>query len=178
MNHNQDQESYRVGKFLGLMGDHVSNRITKRLLELNFFNFPSSGRHGGAYSGGLFDHSYSTTQHLLNYTEKLGLIWQLPRSPYIIGMFHGLYKLEVFKKLPGLPVYEPLQIPCNWDPGARSVLILSELITDLTEEEKACVEFHQGFQEDQLSYISAVMRHHNVLWAHTASSIVSVVEGL
>lgn len=50
----------------------------RRLDEMGFFDAPASINHHGAYSGALFDHSLAVTGTLLDYTEKMGLTWNIP----------------------------------------------------------------------------------------------------
>lgn len=87
-------EIKRIDKFLELMSNYVPREVTLKLQEMGFFDKPASIHHHGQYDGALFDHSYEVTKALVDMTEKLGLTWELERSPYIVGMFHDLCKLD------------------------------------------------------------------------------------
>ena len=54
--------------------------------SIGFFEAPASTKYHGCYEGGLFDHSLEVAKSLVNLTEKLGLTWERPESPYIVGM--------------------------------------------------------------------------------------------
>ena len=109
--------------------------------ELGFFTAPASTTYHGAYEGGLFDHSFAVAKVLEEYTDKLGLKWQKPRSPYIVGLFHDFCKLGFYIKVEdGYQHNKQLIIPGH---GDRSVIMLSKYIT-LTDEEIACIRWHMG----------------------------------
>lgn len=84
----------RIDRFMELMSEYVPQEVTLKLQDMGYFDKPASIHHHGQYDGALFDHSYEVTKALVDMTEKLGLNWQLERSPYIVGMFHDLCKLD------------------------------------------------------------------------------------
>ena len=45
----------------------------------------------------MFEHSRNVTQVLITLTHDNGLAWQRPESPYIIGMFHDLCKMDLYR---------------------------------------------------------------------------------
>lgn len=149
--------------------------------ELGFFDAPASTKHHGAYSGGLFDHSLAVAKSLVELTEKLGLTWERPESPYIVGMFHDLCKCDNYEAI-GLTnkfTYNPnVVIPGH---GDKSVIILQKYMT-LTDEEIACIRWHMGaFETDTKMwgyYGKAVEKYPNVLYTHTADMIASHIQGL
>lgn len=70
--------------------------IIERLKRQGFFNAPASAAHHGFHEGGLFEHSLNVTRSLVAITEKNGLSWMRPESPYIVGMFHDICKQDQF----------------------------------------------------------------------------------
>ena len=68
------------------------------LIKNKFFIKPAAIKYHGNHSGGLFEHSLAVTSCLLTMTKNLSLEWQLPRSPYIVGMFHDLCKTDDYKE--------------------------------------------------------------------------------
>jgi 23S rRNA maturation-related 3'-5' exoribonuclease YhaM len=89
-------ELERKNKFAMLIDKYFdilnTSRITNAFEDWGFFRTPASVNHHGNYEGGLFDHSLAVTEALLCLTENLGLKWQRPESPIIVGMFHDLCK--------------------------------------------------------------------------------------
>lgn len=149
--------------------------------ELGFFDAPASTRFHGAYEGGLFDHSLATARALVNLTEKLGLKWERPESPYIVGMFHDLCKCDnyVYDIETGSYKYNPdIIIPGH---GEKSVILLQRYI-DLTDEEIACIRWHMGAYETDPKmwnyYGRGIEAYPNVLYTHTADMIASKIEGV
>ena len=148
---------------------------------LEFFTAPASTKYHGAYEGGLFDHSLETAKALVNLTDKLGLTWERPESPYIVGMFHDLCKCDnyVVDIETGKYIYNPdIIIPGH---GEKSVMILQKFI-DLTDEEIACIRWHMGAYETDTKmwnyYGKAIEKYPNVLYTHTADMISSKIVGI
>lgn len=146
--------------------------------KLGYFTAPASTKYHGAYEGGLFDHQYAVTKILLEYTEKLGLRWEKPRSPYIVGMFHDFCKCGLYKPKEdeyGYDFNDDLVIPGHAD---RSVIMLQQFI-NLTFEEVACIRWHMGAYETDTSlwkyYGRAVSAYPNVLYTHTADMAASKI---
>ena len=158
--------------------------LTPRIGDLDtlgFFTAPASTKYHGAYEGGLFDHSLETAKALVNLTEKLGLTWERPESPYIVGMFHDLCKCDnyVTDFETGKYIYNPdIIIPGH---GEKSVMILLQYIT-LTDEEIACIRWHMGAYETDTKlwnyYGKAIEKYPNVLFTHTADMIASKIVGV
>lgn len=151
------------------------------LEELGFFTAPASTKYHGAYKGGLFDHSLETAKALVNLTEKLGLTWERPESPYIVGMFHDLCKCDnyVVDIETGKYIYNPdIIIPGH---GEKSVMILQKYI-ELTDEEIACIRWHMGAYETDTKmwnyYGKAIEMYPNVLYTHMADMIASKIIGI
>ncbi len=159
-------------------------RMTMTITELDaldFFTAPASTVFHGAYEGGLFDHSIEVTKHLLYLTNKLGLEWERPESPYIVGMYHDLCKCDLYKydiETDKYKINDDLILPGH---GERSVIILQKYLT-LTDEEIACIRWHMGAYEKDTRlwnyYGNAIAEYPNVLYTHTADMIASKIVGI
>lgn len=142
----------------------VTIDILDYLTANGFFVAPASTKYHGNYEGGLFDHSLSVAKHLVGLTESLQLKWTNCRSPYLVGIFHDLCKIDHYKWNFTIPeegkidFYQGLfvkengrymtQIEYNSDTllkghGDKSVMLLSQFYT-LTEEEVLCIRYHMG----------------------------------
>lgn len=124
------------------------------LVSKGFFTAPASTKYHGAHEGGLFQHSAAVMKSLVGLTESCHLEWQNERSPYIVGMFHDLCKIDQYRNTSyGLTLDgQPLHNPCEWEynphtllkgHGEKSVMLLSQFYT-LTEEEILCIRYHMG----------------------------------
>lgn len=153
------------------------------LIENDYFSKPAAKSHHGAKWGGLFEHSLQVTYELTQLTERLGLKWERPESPFIIGMLHDVCKLDNYEILPlGTELGKP---DINWNKeqdypghGEKSLIMLMGLI-NLTEEEKMCIRYHMGAftsSEEWPFYSRAVKKWPNVLYTHTADMIASQVK--
>lgn len=152
----------------------------RRLDEMGFFDAPASISHHGAYSGALFDHSLAVTGSLLDYTEKLGLKWGTPQSPYIVGMFHDLCKCDNYKLVNGEWGYNrDMVLPGH---GEKSVIMLNNLLhVSLTPEEIACIRWHMGAFDDRDNweyYTRAVAKFPNVMYTHAADMAAAHIVGV
>ena len=178
----------RIEQFSNLMNPYVSEEFKEWLIESGFFTAPASIHHHGAYSGALFDHSFAVTKALLSFTERLELKWQLERSPYIVGMFHDLCKVDNYtctKK----PAISPLLECDSWEynnatllpgHGDKSVMMLQQHI-QLTDEELYCIRWHMGAFDDKEnwnSYGRAITNFPNVLYTHTADMAAARILGV
>lgn len=159
-----------------------------------FFTAPASANHHGNYEGGLFDHSLQVTKELVKLTMYNHLNWERAHSPYIVGMFHDLCKIDSYKWVqspaqevqPGIRIHKA---DGHWEyntdtllkgHGEKSVMILSTLM-QLTEEEMLCIRYHMGAFTDEAEwkyYNGAINRYPNVLWTHHADMIASHVQGV
>ncbi len=156
--------------------------LSDYLQKYKALDAPASTKYHGAWPGGWFDHSLCVMQQLVLLTERNGLEWQRPESPYIVGFFHDICKLdqyvEVRKDEAGMPVYAWRSDTLFKGHGDKSVILLAALGAQLTEEEVACIRYHMGaFTEKELwgDYTRAVEKYPNVLWTHTADMIASHV---
>lgn len=161
------------------------------LTKNGFFYAPASTKYHGNYEGGLFDHSLSVAKHLVGLTESCQLKWRDCRSPYLVGMFHDLCKIDQYRlerqgvTLDGTIIEDPLRWEYNPDTllkghGDKSVMLLSQFYA-LTEEEIMCIRYHMGAfcpKEEWNDYTRAVRAYPNVLWTHQADMLASHVEGV
>lgn len=172
----------------------ISKDFKTYLIANGFFHSPASTKFHGAYEGGLFDHSLMVMNTLVDLSAKNGLKWQRAESPFVVGMFHDLCKIDQYRHpISGTiydggkecPVYDEQAWEYNPDTtlkghGDKSVILLSRHMT-MTEEESLCILFHMGAfteQDQWKSYTNAVHQFPNVLWTHHADMIASHVVGV
>lgn len=167
------------------------------LISHGFFTAPASTKYHGNYEGGLFDHSLYVARHLVGLTESCGLKWQMERSPYIVGMFHDLCKIDQYRLIeeelvletpsPSGEIKGSFSVRYEYNPhtllkghGEKSVMLLSQFYR-LTEEEIACIRYHMGaftLKEEWNDYTGAIHTYPNVLWTHHADMLASHVAGI
>lgn len=166
----------RIKMFRELMGNYVSPEFENWLVCNGFFTTPASTKYHGSYEGGLFDHSYTVTNTLLSLTTKNDLKWEKAESPYMVGMFHDLCKMDYYiKQKDGTFTTNPH--PFLIGHGTKSVSLLS-MFYGMSEEEIACITYHMGAftkKEEWGGYTRAVTKYENVLWTHQADMIASYV---
>ena len=169
----------------------VSDDMMEYLMAYGFFTAPASTKYHGNYEGGLLEHSFAVTRFLVQLTKDNHLIWRKSRSPYIVGMFHDLCKIDQYRNTSyGLTLDgQPLHNPCEWEynphtllkgHGEKSVMLLSQFYT-LTEEEILCIRYHMGAftpKEEWNDYTGAIHAYPNVLWTHQADMLASHVAGI
>ncbi len=173
-------EQERIQAFIDEASKYSTLSITEEginwLLEKGFFNKPAAIKHHGNYTGGLFDHSLVVAQSLGTMTKAFNLKWQAERSPFVVGMFHDLCKLDDYIKPnnTGDWAYNNDKILAGH--GDKSIMLLSQLLT-LTEEEILCIRFHMGAYQtdDWTAYDKAIRKYETVLWTHTADMYASKV---
>lgn len=169
----------RIKEFLDFMS--YTDKSVEDLDAIGFFTAPASTVFHGAYEGGLFDHSLEVAKQLVNLTSKLGLKWDRPESPYIVGMFHDLCKCDDY-------VYDIETEKYKYNPdiiipghGEKSIIIYTKL-DYLTDEEIACIRWHMGAYETDTKmwdyYGRAIEKYPNVLYTHTADMCASRIIGI
>lgn len=136
----------------------VSDDMMEYLMAYGFFTAPASTKYHGNYEGGLLNHSRMVTEYLLALTQANHLIWRKARSPFIVGMFHDLCKIDQYRhpvtghieEFNGgrTPIYDEQAWEYNPDTllkghGDKSVMLLSQFYT-LTDEEIMCIRYHMG----------------------------------
>ena len=174
----------RYFKYIQNVGKFTSSALDNYLIDNGFFTAPASLHHHGAYEGALFDHSLEVMRQLVNLTDKLELTWGRERSPYIVGMFHDLCKMDNYKKQKPhdssgdeWEYNNALLLPGH---GEKSVIMLQQFML-LTEEEMLCIRWHMGAFDDKdnwNSYGRSVTKYPNVLYTHTADMIAARVIGV
>lgn len=183
----------RIKMFDDAVGKYITDEFKGWLISNGFFVKPAAIIHHGNYTGGLFQHSYSVMNALVEMTNKFDIIWQNERSPYIVGMFHDLCKLDDYidenaKNIVMMGTGSPISQNPSWNfnqnsilkgHGEKSVMLLSQFMT-LTEEELYCITFHMGAYETEKwnQYDAAIRKYETVLWTHTADMYASKVEGV
>ena len=181
------------------LGDILSEEFKTYLLANGFFSAPASTKYHGAYEGGLFDHSFAVMNFLVELSAKNDLKWQRAESPFIVGMFHDLCKIDNYRH----PIIEEPYIEelsngskvhhfydkSKWEynpnpqftgHGDKSIILLSQHIV-LTEEEALCIRYHMGAfveKDEWKDYTNAIHRYTNVLWTHQADMLASHVVGV
>jgi 23S rRNA maturation-related 3'-5' exoribonuclease YhaM len=84
----------RIKKFNEMMNKYIPTEFINWLEYNGFFTAPASTKYHGNYEGGLFDHSYSVAETLKQLSKANRLKWNNLRSPFVIGMFHDLCKID------------------------------------------------------------------------------------
>lgn len=173
------EEQKRIDLMLEFMGDYVSSDMVLELQAMGFFMKPASIHHHGQYDGALFDHSFEVAKALVDMTEKLGLHWENERSPYIVGMFHDLCKLDNYVRSDSESwEYNNATLLPGHD--EKSVILLQQFMK-LTQEEIYCIRWHMGAfdsKENWNSYGRACTVYPNVLYTHTADMVAARIKGV
>lgn len=164
-------------------------KLTQWLNEHEFWLAPASTKYHGAHPCGLAEHSIAVAKNLVSLTEKLGLKWANPRSPFIIGLLHDLCKTDQYK-LDNTYMIDLVTTGYHYSyrtdsifshHGEKSICMLTSIIT-LTEEEVACIRWHMGAYETDTNewkyYGNAIAKYPNVLWTHTADMMASHIDGV
>lgn len=173
------------------LGNILSEEFKQYLLNEGFFTAPVSTKYHGAYGGGLFDHSFAVMNILVELSANNALKWQRAESPFIVGMFHDLCKIDQYRHpvksetLDGEKIYDETKWEYNPDTmfeghGDKSVILLAQHMA-LTEEEALCIRYHMGAfveKDEWRDYTRAVHKYPNVLWTHQADMIASHVVGI
>lgn len=164
------------------LANFISEDFKTYLLAEGFFRSPASTKYHGAYEGGLFDHSFAVMNFLVELSAKNGLRWKRAESPFIVGMFHDLCKIDQYRSF-----MNGESVGWEYNPdttfkghGDKSIILLSQFMT-LTEEEIMCIRYHMGAfveKEEWRDYTGAVHRYANVLWTHQADMLASHVVGI
>lgn len=190
----KDLLSYQISRKLPQSHDINWDQFTEWLIENGFFNAPASTKYHGSYPGGLYDHSRAVFKRLEKLTEDNGLTWQQEESPFIVGMFHDLCKIDQYTPIIKTDyVRENSQLVSNDEitgyeynthtilkgHGSKSVILLSQFI-NLTEEEMLCIRYHMAAyeKEEWAEFDMAVRRYENVLWTHQADQLASKIDNL
>ena len=124
---------------------------------------------------------------LVELSAANALKWKRPASPFLVGMFHDLCKIDQYRIDNSTPYTagEPTRYEYNPNTmykghGDKSIILLSQFTT-LTDEETACIRYHMGAfteKEEWRDYTRAVHAFPNVLWTHQADMLASHVVGI
>lgn len=173
---------------LELLEKDTEKNETGEIVTGGYFCAPASTRFHGSYEGGLYDHSRRVFMRLKQLTHDNELKWEREESPFIIGMFHDLCKIDSYRRIQLLP-----EIRYCWNDAAedqrhaeKSISILEKYI-DLTDEERDCILYHMGPYTSRnadwdttarlyANYDAAITRHENVLWTHMADMLASKID--
>lgn len=180
-------EEQRIKDFLERIPQSFTEDIIEYMISGGFFAGTSStGTHGthGAYLGGNSWHSRMVAMLLREYTDKIGLQWERPESPEIIGWLHDLCKMDEYIWIDGSSTqsghYERVRDTLLSGHGDKSaILALSKM--HLTDEEIMCIRWHMGAFEGKDkwdAYTAAVKKYPNILWTHQADMIASQVKNI
>ena len=74
----------------------VSDDMMEYLMAYGFFT-PCFHQVPRQLRGRSSEHSYMVTKFLLTLTQDNHLIWRKARSPFIVGMFHDLCKIDQYR---------------------------------------------------------------------------------
>lgn len=140
-----------------------------------YFDVPASIHHHGTQSGDLFEHSMLVAEILADYTKKGLIEWQGPCSPWIVGLFHDLCKMDDYIR-DANGGWKRKPTPLIKGHGDKSVILLSRFLT-LTEEEILCIRYHMGAYETDNweQYDLAIRKYPSVLYTHTADMVANRV---
>lgn len=168
----------------------VDDSFMNWLVNMGFFIKPASISFHGQQSGDLFRHSFAVADVLIDMTEKFDVEWERPQSPFIVGMFHDVCKMDDYmdenaSDIVMMGTGSPVSKNPKWvkNPekllkghGDKSVMMLSKWI-NLTEEEMLCIRYHMGaYQTDEWKeWDRAIRKYETVLWTHTADMYASKV---
>lgn len=186
-------DAVKMKKFEDAVGEWVFTEFKQWLIDNGFFVKPAAISHHGNYTGGLFDHSFSVMTALVDMTNKFNIPWGNSRSPYIVGMFHDLCKMDDYIDENAADIVimgtgSPISANPKWNynkstilkgHGNKSVMMLAQFLS-LTEEEIYCISFHMGaYETDRWNeFDAAIRKYQTVLWTHTADMYASKVMGI
>lgn len=167
----------------GRLGEYLKTRGS------NYFKAPAATKFHSAYEGGLVVHSCNVVDNLVKLTEKFHIKWERECSPYLIGLFHDLCKVDFYKvsmrnvkneetgKWEKQPYYEiDDQIPLGH--GAKSVMLLQEMV-HLTRQEIFCITYHMhafGDSDYQKDFSRAVNKYPEILMVCMADHLAGITE--
>lgn len=183
---NERIDSFRVAFYEKLVPEAMEFEAAKHLEDWlvanGYFDTPASLSHHGTNNGGLCLHSFKVAEILENYTKKIGLKWQRDCSPWIVGLFHDLCKIDAYVRSEQLDIHDKARGWERYDKqlltghGEKSVMMLSRFMI-LTEEEILCIRYHMGAYEtaDWEQFDLAIREYPNVLYTHTADMAASKI---
>ena len=143
------------------------------LTDKGFFRAPECRK---GTEGGLYEESAAACSIIRRMTDGLGLEWQRPDSPFIVGMFHALWKIDRWAEiidehgvaffgeedLKGRKSHYEKAAGIIGGKGGKSVMLLSRFFT-LTEEEIYCLRYYA----DPPAF--ALRAYPNIAYLHAAA---------
>lgn len=176
-------EQIRIKKFKETLLDKLEvaepTEFMDYLVTSGYFHAPASKKYNGNHAGGLYEHSLSVTDALIELTVNMDIQWQNKRSPYLIGLFHDLCKMDEYLWINDGPNGQYINNPnmLIQGHGDKSISLLTSWFT-LTPEEVLCIGYHMGPYTitDQENYGKAIQTYSTVLWTHTADMIASKIK--
>ena len=167
-------------KFLGFLSENELNHMISAefmawLISSGFFTAPASTKYHGNYAGGLFDHSICVTRNLVKFTLYENIVWERYESPYIIGLFHDLCKVDQYiANKDGTFSYNT---EADRRHAEKSIEILEQFI-ELTEEERLCIRYHMGAYRTEdwqgnNEMNNAQEKYETVMFTHWADMLAS-----
>ena len=196
-----NSEEERIKDFEELAKENeveISSDFKDWLIKEGFFRAPASTKYHGVYEGGLYDHCRCVFDRLANLTGNNHLRWFRKQSPFIIGMFHDLCKIDQYNPVIEteyvnnhegrlVPSEKIVKYEYNTNTilkghGVKSIMLLSQFMR-ITEEEMLCIRFHMGAhgneteQKDEwASFDKAIRKYPNVFFSHAADMLASKVD--
>lgn len=152
--------------------------------DTDYFYAPASTKYHGARPGGLFDHSYSVANMLLEWTETGVINWYRRVSPVLVGLLHDFTKVGKYREVGylgnGGPVYDyfPARERIDYGGHGSDSCIKVGKVINLNDEEMACIRWHMGAYEGKEIwplFDAAIRSYPNVMWTHHADMLVSKV---
>ncbi|MCM1187522.1 MAG: hypothetical protein NC345_13470 [Lachnospira sp.] len=177
-----EKECERIRRFEVFAGGYFPEKAKGYMVDGGFFRQTASTHYHSAHFGGLADHSHAVTEALLDYTRKMGLVWEKERSPYLVGYLHDICKMDeyILKEVDGVKSYEFNRDRLLIGHGEKSAILAAMLIPDLTDEEMFCIRYHHGAFENSKdawnAYGHAIEKYPNVLYTHTADMAASRIK--
>ena len=168
-------------KFLQYIADKKLNHIISAefmvwLISSGYFTAPASTKYHGNYAGGLFDHSLCVTRELVTFTDHEDLCWERWESPYIIGLFHDICKVDQYiANEDGTFSYNA---EADRRHAEKSIELLEQFI-ELTDEERLCIRYHMGayrtedWQNHNHEMDDAIAKYETVMWTHWSDMLAS-----
>ena len=114
-----------------------------RLGSFGFMRAPCSKSHHLNRPGGLAAHSKNVVEWILKLSPEFGVVWERPRSPYLVGLLHDFVKLYNYDfDEQGKIKWKPA--PVMGHGAASAILIQADLGIALTKQEALAITWHMG----------------------------------
>ena len=154
----------------------VTPELIDWLINSGYFTAPASTKYHGNHEGGLWEHSLCVADELHKLTIHNDLCWERWESPYIVGLFHDLCKVDQYlQNEDGTYSYNE---EADRRHAEKSIEILEQFIK-LTDEERLCIRYHMGayrtedWQNHNHEMDDAIAEYETVMWTHWADMLAS-----